>query len=302
MAAYIQAFGVKRWVAVIILVVITALFLAVLGLILIPIILKEIDIFSANFPSYYQYIYEKFISLKLYLEQHFPILQTLDIGGTLESKITSLAYSAANLMTKYLRNIVGVVSGIFLIPILVFFMLLGGNKWLNVVVDLVPSNFIETLLAIFYEVDSLFGHYLRAQLIEVCFIASAVTIVLSVIGLHFAFFVGLCAGLLNFIPYLGSITGLVLASILGIAQFHDIFILLKIIPAFLIVQFVDNHAVQPWVFGTNVNLSPAAIMFAIVAGAELFGFIGMIFAVPVLAIIKSVFFILLKRYRDTSYS
>jgi predicted PurR-regulated permease PerM len=119
---------------------------------------------------------------------------------------------------------------------------------------------------------------------------------------NFALLIGILAGLANFVPFLGSIVGATIACLVGIVQFQDFFIIIKIIPVFVIIQFLDNHLIQPLVLGQNVNLSPVAIIFAILAGATVFGSIGMFFAVPVLAIIKSIFFLLLKRYKNALIS
>jgi len=199
----------------------------------------------------------------------------------------------------YVKNIFTVFSIIILIPMLVFFMLLGGSSWINLIVDIVPSDFVESILSIFYEIDSMLGKFIRGQLIEAGFIAVMVTIVMSFFNINFALLIGIGSGIANFIPYFGSITGTVLACLIGIFQYQDVFIILKIIPSFIIIQFIDNHAVQPFVLGHNVNLSPIMIIFVILAGSHVFGFIGLVFAVPAAAIIKSVFFLFLRKYKNS---
>jgi predicted PurR-regulated permease PerM len=143
------------------------------------------------------------------------------------------------------------------------------------------------------------GRYIRGQIIESIFIAIMISIALSILGINFALLIGIFAGIANLIPFLGSIVGATIACLVGIVEFKEIFIIFKIIPTFIVIQFIDNHLVQPLVLGLNVNLSPIAIIFAILAGAHIFGIIGMLFAVPTLAIIKSIFFLFLKKYKDS---
>jgi predicted PurR-regulated permease PerM len=125
-------------------------------------------------------------------------------------------------------------------------------------------------------------------------------IALSLWNINFALIIGVSAGLANLIPYVGPSIGLIFASIVALIQYQDITVLLKIVPSFLIIQFLDNNIVQPLVVGNNVNLSPVTMIFAMLAAAQVFGFLGIVLAVPVAAIIKTVFLILLKKYKEAA--
>ncbi|MDR0486045.1 MAG: AI-2E family transporter, partial [Elusimicrobiota bacterium] len=153
------------------------------------------------------------------------------------------------------------------------------------------------ILSIIYEINSVLGKYIRGQLIEAAFVGTMGVLVLSFLDINFALLIGITAGFANFIPYVGPAVGLILASITGLVQYQDIFILFKIIPAFLIIQFLDNNIVQPLAIGHNVNLSPVTMVFAMLAAAQVFGFFGILFAVPTAAILKTIFATLLQKYK-----
>lgn len=295
----IQSYGYRRWVAVAVLAALFILAMAVLVIIFIPLLLEEIDKLRVNFSAYYEYILSYAVMVKEKLETLIPALKEYQVYDAAIAKIQSFATSEAQKVPQYLMNIFSVFSVIVLIPMLVFFMLIGGNRTINAIVDLVPSSSVETFLSVIYEMDFVLGRYIRGQLIEAVFVGTMSVIALSIFDVNFALIIGIVAGFANMIPYMGPFVGVSLAAAVGLVQFQDIFILVKIIPSFLIIQFLDNNIVQPLVVGQNVDLSPVTMVFAMLAGAQVFGFLGIIFAVPVFAIIKTIFFMLVKKYKNS---
>ncbi|MCL2144610.1 MAG: AI-2E family transporter [Endomicrobia bacterium] len=299
LAVKIQSYGYRRWVSVVIMAAVFILIMTALVAVFIPILLDEIDKFGVNFPSYYEYVLNYAEAAKNKLETLIPILKEYRIYDAAAEKVYAFVTSEAQKVPQYLMSIFSMFSIIVLIPMLVFFMLLGGTRPIRTIVELVPSSYVETILSILYEMDSVLGRFIRGQLIEAVFVGTMSVIALSIFGVNFALIIGIVAGLANLIPYFGPFVGLMLASIVGLVQFQDIFILVKIIPSFLVIQFLDNNALQPLVVGQNLNLSPVTMIFAMLAGAQVFGFLGIIFAVPVMAIIKTIFFMLVKKYKKS---
>ena len=295
----IQSYGYRRWVAVAVLAALFLLVMAALIVIFIPVLLDEIDKLRVNFSSYYKYILNYVGIAKDKLEAVVPLLKEYQIYDVAVDKIQNFATSEAQKVPQYLMNIFSIFSVIVLIPMLVFFMLLGGNRTINSIVDLVPSSSVETVLSVIYEMDSVLGRFIRGQLMEAAFVGTMSVIVLSIFGVNFAMIIGITAGFANMIPYMGPFVGVTFASVVGLVQFQDAFILVKIIPSFLVIQFLDNNIVQPLVVGQNVDLSPVVMVFAMLAGAQVFGFLGIVFAVPVAAIIKTIFFMLVKKYKNS---
>ena len=111
---------------------------------------------------------------------------------------------------------------------------------------------------------------------------------LSVLGINYAFLIGVIAGLCNLIPYLGPAIGLFLGVVVAGLQFHALIPIIEVAVAFFIIQQLDNNIVQQIVIGQSVNLSPVTMMFALLAGANAFGLIGMFLAVPAFALFKNV--------------
>lgn len=290
----IMLIGVKRWVAVVILATIFSVLMIYAISFVIPIIYNDIDILVKKAPEYTVDVKNLFIRIQHYFDRFMPFLTKYNMIDTLSAKANSLITNEA---AKIPKSIVSIFSIIILVPVLTFFMLLGYNKTTKSIVHLVPAKYLETVLYIFYEIDFVMGKYIRGQIIEVIFVGTCSVIGLSILGVNYAFLIALVAGLCNLIPYLGPAVGLVTAVIVAAVQFQSMIVVIKVICLFIIIQQMDNHLVQPIVIGQNVNLSPVVMIFALLAGAEIFGFLGIIFAVPAMALLKNVFVMFIKRYK-----
>lgn len=293
----IQSFGYRRWVAVVLIAffLCAVLVIAVFGIA--PALIKEFENLNVDFLTYYNYIYDKFEFIKDKIETAFPIASQYHISDIAAEKIKDFIISTSQKIPSYLTGIISAFSNVVLVPMLVFFMLIGKRRPVDIIVEMIPSYSVETILSIIYEINSVLGKYIRGQLIEAAFVGTMGVLVLSFLDINFALLIGITAGFANFIPYVGPAVGLILASITGLVQYQDIVILFKIIPAFLIIQFLDNNIVQPLAIGHNVNLSPVTMVFAMLAAAQVFGFFGILFAVPTAAILKTIFATLLQKYK-----
>jgi predicted PurR-regulated permease PerM len=296
----LESYCLKRWLCVTIIAVVLASILIGLLFILIPLLITEFDKLKNSFHEYYEYMSNYLIIVREKLENSFPILKCYDIYNIVIIKIREFIFSEAQKIPNYLVNIFSVFSIIVLVPMLVLFMLFNATKSINSLISMFPSRHIETVLSIVYEMDMVFGRFIRGQLLEASFVAITSIIFLSVIGVNFALIIGIIAGIANIIPYLGPFVGLFVALSVGLFQFHTIGIVIKIVLAYAIIQFLDNNFVQPLVVGRNVNLGPVTMVFAMLAGAQIFGFLGIVFAVPIVAIIKTILEMLVQKYKQAN--
>ena len=286
--------GVKRWVAVILLVFLFSSFVICAVSFVVPVINNEISVLSKKYPEYNIYIHNIIAKVQYYFDKFIPFLKKYNMVDTIMSKLNSFVAGEAARLPK---SIFSVLSIIVLVPFLTFFMLLGYKKIVNSLIHLVPAKYVETVLYVFYEIDFVMGKYIRGQIIEVLFVGVCSVIGLSILGVNYAFLIGFVAGVCNLIPYLGPAVGLITAVIVAAIQFQSMLIVIKVVCLFLIIQQLDNQIVQPVVIGQNVNLSPVVMIFALLAGAEIFGFLGILFAVPVTALLKNIFVMFIKRYK-----
>jgi predicted PurR-regulated permease PerM len=297
LVAAIQSYGYRRWVGVTIIFTIVVILLVVVLVIFVPILISELEKFKISGVDYYKYLSSYLDIVRNKVEMYLPFIKRYDISSIIITKIHEFAFLQARQIPVYLVSIFSVFSIIILIPMLVLSMLLGANKSINAAAAFFPASYIETVLSIIYEMDAVLGRFIRGWLTESLFVGIMSIIFLKILGVNFALIIGLVAGIANMIPYIGPFIGLVLALVVGVVQFQTFTIVVKIVIAYAIIQFLDNNFVQPLAIGRNVNLGPVTMVFAMLAGGQFFGFLGVIFAVPITAIIKTVFIMLVQKYK-----
>lgn len=194
-----------------------------------------------------------------------------------------------------------VVSVIFITPVVAFYLLVGWPAMLKKLRSWLPRDHETTILAQVAEVDRTLGGFIYGQA-AVCFIlGSYYALALTLLGLDFAAAVGLIAGLVSFIPYVGSLFGLLAATGLALAQFSDLWWVAATMLVMAVGQTVEGYYLQPNLVGDRVGLHPVWVMFALVAGGKLYGFAGVLLAVPVAAVLGVGVRFAIGRYLESSF-
>lgn len=184
------------------------------------------------------------------------------------------------------------VLGVFLIPLFTFYILVDLDLFYKNTILLIPPVYRDSVIRIFNDIDTLLGSLLRGQLISAIIFASLMSCGLWISGLNFALLLGPIAGIANLIPYLGGLVTIVLSALTALSQFGPsnelVVTLIKVFATLAVIQTFDGFFLQPKVIGENVGLHPVAIMLALIIGGRVFGFLGMLVAVPVTCILKVV--------------
>jgi len=267
-----------------------------------------------------------------------PILvtQAADLGGRIPGYITqlqSLLMSESNLLPTWVSDQLGQIkdsfaallkegaglvgtifqqiwnSGMALLdiaalfvvtPVVAFYLLLDWDNMVAKVDKWVPRDHVETVRYLAKQIDATIAGFVRGQG-SVCIILGIIYAVgLSLVGLNFGLLIGLFAGLISFIPYVGSMVGLVLALTVAIVQFWPDFVMIgAVIAVFALGQFFEGNILQPRLVGKSVGLHPVWLMFALFAFGALFGFVGMLIAVPAAASIGVLVRFAISRYLDS---
>jgi predicted PurR-regulated permease PerM len=150
------------------------------------------------------------------------------------------------------------------------------------------------------EMDEVLGHFLRGQLLVMLSLGLIYSVGLWVVGLNVALVVGMIAGLASVVPYLGFIIGIVSAIVAALVQFGDITSLIGVVIVFGIGQALESMVLTPMLVGDKIGLHPVAVIFAIMAGGQLFGFVGVLVALPVAAMIMVLLRHVHSRYKSSS--
>lgn len=204
--------------------------------------------------------------------------QVTDVQGVIKQLFTS-GLSAAN-------NI----GLIVLVPILTFYFLLGWDQRLLTWKTAIPKPYTKKVVRISKDCDGALMNFAKGQLLVMLLLGAVYAIQLQLIGLQLGLIIGITAGIASFVPYLGFGIGIIAALIAGLFQFGLDWVSLGLIfGAFMIGQAVEGYILQPLLLGDKIGLSPLWVIFAVLAGASLFGFVGMLIALPVSAVINVLF-------------
>lgn len=201
-------------------------------------------------------------------------------------------YSADSIQSVVLRvaqsglNFIQIGGVVVLIPIIAFYFLLDWDRMLESLRRLIPRHYEKTTLGIVGECHNVLGAFVKGQFLVMFLLGVVYAVGLQLIGLEVGLIIGMVAGLASIIPYLGFGVGIIAAVIATLFQFGiDWTHLALVIIVFMIGQAIEGYILQPFLLGDKIGLSPVAVVFAVLAGAQLAGFLGMLIALPVAAVI-----------------
>ncbi|HBD92946.1 MAG TPA: hypothetical protein DDY71_09280 [Spirochaetia bacterium] len=248
--------------------------------------------------------------LKDDLKIKYPIINWDELNDGLIDKIKS-SFNLTDTIPKIISNISGVFSLLIVIPFTVFFFLLNEREIRKWLLSFIPNKYFEMSLITLREVDNIFGSYIRGTLLESLVIGILTSLGWYVCGFQLgtAIITGSIAGLANAIPYVGPLFGAILGVslyVLNLIPIDNVSIfglspsIIKILIVVAITQVLDQ-IIKPAILGKSVNLHPLIVILGIMAGSNLFGFVGMLAAIPVIAIIKVVISTLHKQLKEFGF-
>lgn len=252
--------------------------------ILIPFILEAGGRLQAKLPEYMALLRRLPVMLDREVVQKLPIGSEAAASGL--KALQARLQEAGRTMPQTLLGVVPLVLGLGLIPFVMYFVLLEGPAVIEGFVRICPSRHVEKVLSLICQVDQTLGNYIRGLLLEAAGVSLVAWAGLSFLGVHHALEIGLVTGFTNMIPYLGPVAGGLLGAAVAFAQFQQFPVVLKVFALAGVVQFVDNWVLQPAIMQTAVDLHPVLLIFSLLVGAQLFGFWGLLFAVPAVCVLK----------------
>ncbi|MCW8983070.1 MAG: AI-2E family transporter [Gammaproteobacteria bacterium] len=286
LADLLELKGLSRNRAVVL--VFSVLSLVGLGIlvVLIPLIQQQIVLFVTKLPHYLNWLQQEGIPA---LQQSLPF--ELDFNLLLEQLKQQLeggskaVFSILSVVSQSGFTLLGWLANLVLIPLVSFYLLLDWDHFTAHVHRLVPRKYADVVGQLAHQSDDVLANFFRGQLMVMSVLATIYTIGLWIIGLEFALLIGLIAGLVSFVPYLGLIVGMVIAAVAAVMQFHELMPIFYIAFIFGGAQLIEGFVLTPLLLGDKIGLHPVVVIFAVLAGGELFGFFGMLLALPVAAVV-----------------
>jgi predicted PurR-regulated permease PerM len=289
--------GINRTVAALLIVGVIVVTLIATVLLAVPLLLHQGSALISNIPGYFKRVQE------LLVDPNLPWLHWLG-GGDNNKAVSELVSRAATWLLSFSyslwtggKALVSFASILIVMPVVTFYLICDWHPMVSAMDGWVPVRQRDTVRQLAREIDAAIGGFLRGQF-GVCLVLGAYyALALMLVGLDFALLIGLIAGLITFVPYIGSMTGLMIAASVAIAQFWpDWKRVVVVVFIFLVGQFVEGNIVSPKFVGERVGLHPLWMIFAMFAFGYLFGFVGLLIAVPLAAAIAVLFRFALRQY------
>jgi predicted PurR-regulated permease PerM len=229
--------------------------------------------------------------------------------GQIKSSLGQVVSQGINWLTSFLASVwtggqalVSVLSLLVLAPVVAFYMLIDWDRMVTSIDDCAPLRHKETIRGLAREMDDSIAGFVRGQALVCLILGTFYAVALSLVGLNFGLIIGLGAGLIGFIPYVGSVAGLLVSVGVAIVQFWpDWTMVAAVLAIFVGGQFVEGNILQPRLVGRSVGLHPVWLMFALVAFGYLFGFVGLLVAVPVAAAVGVLARFAVRRYLESPF-
>jgi len=294
----LEKLRLSRIVSVAIITLVAALVFVLLILLVIPTLIQQTAALIDTAPALFN-------QLQTALTERFP--QLLDADSTIRQQLISIGNSiqskGGDLLNGLLSSALGLINVVILlvvVPVVAFYLLLDWDNMTARIDDMLPRDHAPVVRRLATQIDNTLASFLRGQGTVCLILGSYYAVALMLAGLNFGLVVGFIAGLISFIPYVGALVGGVLAIGLALFQFWGNPLMIGLIAGiFAVGQFLEGNILTPKLVGNSVGLHPVWLLFALSVFGSLFGFVGMLVAVPVAAVIGVLARYGIEKYKDS---
>ncbi len=299
LATRFEKWGMNRTFATILVFIVVVLIAVPAFIMIFSVIDSQLTTFVEAAPVYIASFIKRAEPLMFDLHEKFPSLELNTLPDIIKNNLTVGMQFGGKLLKGLISNgfaLINLLSLLLITPVVAFYMLRDWDTFVKKADNLLPRKSKDDIREQFKLIDKALSGFIRGQ-VSVCVILGAYySLGLHIVGLELGLLIGFLAGIISFIPYVGSISGFLISIILALAQFGDVTKIMEVVAVFMIGQFVEGNFLTPKLVGNNIGLHPVWVMFSLLAGGVLLGFLGLMIAVPVAAIIG-----VLTRYAIDNY-
>lgn len=301
--ASIWRWKLGRTLAVSIVFVLMLCLLTIVMLILVPMLVEQVHLLIQRLPEWIEWFSSTalpWLAAKTgYDLAHIDTAEFAEMARNYWREISGAAFKVMDIISRGGIAVATLLTNLILIPVVTFYLLRDWDSLIRGIHDLLPRKLEGEVSRMATDVDKVLGAFFRGQLMVMFALGVIYAIGLSLAGIEFAVLIGLGAGLLSIVPYLGSIVGVLVAAGAAIFQFQDAFHLLMVLLVFAVGQSAEGMYLTPKLVGDQIGLHPVTVIFAVLAGGQLFGFLGILLALPVAAALNVLVRHVHQKYRNS---
>lgn len=294
--------GMNRVVAIALAFVILIVLLIWGIAILVPVIREQTLGFIEDFPQYWVTLNDMFSNLFQYTWFLDLQQQLSDINANIINYVTSWANNLLSNTGSWLSSFVGIIANVFVglitMPIILYYLLKEGEKFPQAIIQIFPNRQRASIANLMAKINLQISQYVRGQIFVATFVGIMFVIGYTVIGLKYGVALGIMAGFLNIIPYLGSFLAMIPAVIVGLVD--SPWMLVQVLIVFSIEQFIEGRVISPQILGSNLSVHPVTIMIVLLTAGKLFGIVGFVLGIPGYAVFKVIFMHVFEWYKSES--
>ncbi len=301
LANRLERMGINRLAATLVIIGAVLLVFVLLIVLFIPILVGQLGAFIEKLPGYVSRIQA------VAMDPNREWLRKFVGEGVADAQIGDLVKQGAGWIAAFVKSLwsggqalLSIFSLVVVTPVVAFYLLYDWNRMVSAVDNWIPRQNRETVRGLARQMNDAIAGFVRGQTAVCLILGSYYAVALTLVGLSFGLLIGLVSGIITFIPYVGSLTGLVLAAGVAIAQFWPEYTpIVTVLVIFFVGQFLEGYVLAPKLVGESVGLHPVWLMFALFAFGYLLGFVGLLIAVPLAAITGVLVRFALRRYLDS---
>ncbi|WP_373188407.1 AI-2E family transporter [Halopseudomonas sp.] len=300
----LEARGVPRMAGVVVVFAgVTAVF-AVLLLILIPLLINEIGILRERIPAMVTWFNQTALPwFESRLDVDVSSFRLESVTDTIRENLGKTGGMVGMILQQATRSTMALLTwlvNLAMIPVVAFYLMRDWKEIMQRIRGLLPRQHEGLAVELVRDCDEVLSSFIRGQLLVMLCLGIIYSLGLWMLGLELALLIGMIAGLASIVPYLGFVVGVGAALIAAIFQYGDLFHLVAVVAVFGLGQVIESTVLVPLLVGDRIGLHPVAVIFAVLAGGQLFGFVGILLALPIAAVLMVLVRYMLRRYKDSS--
>jgi predicted PurR-regulated permease PerM len=302
----LTSLGLGRSVSAFLPLFVGLLVMAVFVLVLVPALLGEIGRFASSAPRYWSTLQRLALEAAGMLNIEVP----QDWDGLLQMLVEpvrrilpGVADFSARMVSSLFQSTLHMLSTVLyalMIPVIAYYLMVSFEDIRREVEDLIPPYARKTVVGKLREIDAVVAAFVRGQVTVACMLGVLYTVGFVVIGIELALVLGVLCGILSIVPYVGSFLALTLGSAMALAKYGDLVHVAALVGWIGVVQVLEGYVLTPRIVGHAIGLHPVVYILALIVAGNLFGFVGMLVAIPVTAVLKVLLMTGVKAYRDSS--